>query len=152
MLATDRLSGSPSNAKETRSLKRQFYSYPNGPGSIQDPEPYHDIVAWHCQNIAKAFPKLARVRDFRARLPRYKRDLTYIGEVARDGGETEYCVALALGINFGLTMPPDILEKPIALNNNLRRRVYELIQCCEPDVLSLHPILKSRPSASEIES
>ena len=123
-------------------MSRKSFILPSGERDIKDPAYLDEIVSDQCASLTRVFPALAKIRDVKERISKYKRDLIYLSEVAGNPNQITYCIALALRINFGLVMPPDILETGVEVDAVLAQRIEDVINCCPPDVLDLHPVLR----------
>src|SRR4051812_14323075 len=119
-------------------ISAQFYSLPEGAKYINDPENMNEMAEYSCREIRGKFKELGKIPDLPDRMRKYKRDLIYLAEVSESEDEVPYCAALAMRMNLGMTKEPDVLQKPITLNRNLRQRVIDLISCCDADTLRLH--------------
>lgn len=120
-----------------------FHTKPSTAEDIKEPALMDRIATHSAEQIIRTFPLLGRFPDLPRRLSRYKRDLIYSSEVSETMEEANFCIALALMLNFGLQIKPDIVGAVTVLNANLRQRVDDLVRCCDDSVLNLHPGLSS---------
>jgi hypothetical protein len=125
-------------------ITMQYISVPVIGPDIKNPEVLDEAISYQTAQIPKIMPALKeKIPDLADRLPRYKRDLIYLSEVSQSQEDINFCIALALRMNFGVWLEHDALSMSTPVNSILMRRAADLVRCCDSRHLDLHPILKT---------